>query len=150
MNGTVTKNQQWEEAIKRLRILEGKGLIPQVREDFKQGKVDFSERMEIFASKPSGILFRLEDEPRLEQIVRDFEEETGGLAYHATHEHFAFGEILDIFYVSKHVEEWPQDREDLRRGGCSFVYAANLSADWLSEPGTIGIEVRDGGLVRTF
>lgn len=153
MNGTVTRNQQREEAIKRLRILEGKGLMPRVREDFEQGKVAFSERMEIFASRPSGILFRLEENPKLEQVVRDFEAKTGGLAYHATHEYFAFGEIVDIFYVSKHTEEWPQDRKDLRGGrgvflGPHFVDAKQKNYQKSSREGTAVVQLRDGRMRR--
>ena len=148
MSNTVTKEQQRAEAIKRLRILEGKGLMPQVRKDFERGIVNFSEAMTIVGSKPSGILFRLKDNPKFEKIVRDFEEETDSLAYHATHERFEFGEILDIFYVSTYAEEWSQDRDDLKQG-YGFVAAVNLNADWLSDYGSIRFEARDGGLVRT-
>ena len=106
MNSTVTKEQQRQEAIERLRILEGKGLMPEVRRDFERGKINYSERVSFPGLGANGILYWLEGNPELEKVVRDFEESTGSLAYHATHETFEFGEVIDIFHVSKYEEEW--------------------------------------------
>lgn len=148
MNSTVTKEQQRHEAIVRLRILEGKGLMPEVRRDFENGRVMWSERVVIPGLGANGILYHLDENPKFEKIIRDFEADTDSLVYHATHEVFEFGEVLDIFYVSKYEEEWlTQDREDLE-DGYSLVFAANLTSDWLSEYGTIAFEARGGGLVR--
>ena len=149
MNSTVTKEQQRQEAIARLRILEERGLMPEVRRDFENGRVMWSERVVIPGLGANGILYHLDENPEFEKIIRDFEAENDSLVYHATHEVFEFGEVLDIFYVSKYEEEWlAQDRADLEDGYC-LVYAANLDVDWCSEFGTVGIAVSpSGGLVR--
>ncbi len=147
MNNAVTREQQRQEAIERLRILEERGLMPEVRRDFEKGRINYSDRLSFSGLGANGILYWLEGNPELEKVVRDFEESTGSLAYHATHETFEFGEVLDIFCVSKYEEEWPMDREDLK-DGYSLVFAANLTSDWLSEYGTISFEARGGGLVR--
>lgn len=146
--GTVTKEQQRQEAIVRLRILEEKGLMPQVRKDFEQGTLNYSERMTIPRFGTNGILYWLNQNAEFEKVVRDFEERTDSVVYHATHEVFeGIGRILDLFYVSKYEEEW-QNRADLE-DGYSLVYAVNLDADWYSEFGVIGFSVCGGGLVRT-
>lgn len=147
MENGITKEQQREEAIARLRILEKKGLMPEVRRDFEQGKINFSERLSIPGLGTNGILYWLSENPELEKIVRDVEERFGVVAYHATRETFEFGTVLDIFCVSKNEEEWNQDRADLEEG-YSFVYSANLDCDWYSEFGTIFFSIKGGGLVR--
>lgn len=147
MSNTVTKEQQRAEAIDRLHILEEQGLMPQVRKDFEQDRLNYSECLAFSASNACGILYRVSEDPRFARAIRDLEEMTGGVAYHATHERFEFGEVLDIFYVSDCEEEWEQDRADLREG-YSFVFAANLSDSWLSEHGSIAFNVSGGGLIR--
>lgn len=147
MENGITKEQQREEAIARLRILEKKGLMPEVRRDFEQGKINFSERLSIPSFGTNGILYWLSENPELEKIVQNVEERFGVVAYHATHEAFEFGSVLDIFCVSKNEEEWDQDRADLEEG-YSFVYSANLDCDWCSEFGAIFFSIKGGGLVR--
>lgn len=145
----ITKEQQREEAIVRLRILEEKGLMPQVRRDFEQGTINFSERMTIPGLGTNGILYWLHDNPEFDKLVRDFEERTDSVVYHATHEVFeGIGKILDLFYVSKYAEEWQQDRDDLK-DGYSMVYAVNLDVDWCSDFGTVSFAACGGGLVRS-
>ena len=122
--------------------------MPEVRRDFEQGRLNYSERMVLGNGNEVGILYWLDQNPELEEAVREVEERTGALAYHATHETFSFGEVLDVFCVSKYEEEWAADREDLA-DGYSLVFAKNLTVDWLSELGTIGFAVRAGGLVRS-
>jgi len=149
MENGITKEQQREEAISRLHILEEMGLMPQVRRDFEQGTLNYSERLTIPGLGTNGILYWLNQNPEFEKIVRDFEFRTDSVVYHATHEVFeGIGRVLDLFYVGKHEEEWSQDRDDLE-GGYSMVYAANLDADWCSEFGVIGFGVCGGGLVRS-
>lgn len=149
MKSNVTTERQRQEAIERLHILEGKGLMPQVRRDFEQGILNYSERMNIPGLGTNGILYWLHQNPELEKAVRDFEESTGSLAYHATYETLSFGKVIDIFHVSRHEEEWPMDRLDLEEG-YSLVFAANLDVDWMSELGSIGFEAKGGGLIRNL
>lgn len=132
------KEKQMNEVMKRFDILEEKGLLPVVRKDFKNGVLQLSESV--------GLLYWLNDEQK--EIVKQFEEEYGCIVYTATHENTVFGELLDLFYVSKYEEEWEMDKTDLK-DGYSCVYCKNLSVDWCSEFGTIGYTVVNGGLART-
>ena len=147
MGNETMKERQRQEAEARLRILEGKGLMPEVRRDFEQGTLNYSERLGLPGFGTCGILYWLDGNPEFEKAIREVEERYGVVAYHATHEVCEFGELLDVFCVTEDEEEWAQDRADLE-DGYSLVYSANLDCGWCSEFGTIAFECRGGGLVR--
>lgn len=128
-------------------MLEGKGLHPEAVRQFEaEGLVSYSERIS-FGYGAAGGLYWV-DESNFAPRVRDLEESEGFLVYHATHEHTDFGELLDLLHVSKNVEEWGMDREDIEQGYTS-AYVINLDDDLCSEYGSIGFAVSGGGLVRT-
>ena len=106
---------------------------------------EFEIEDKLYKSEFHGILYWLNVEE--EKIVRDWEQETGNLAYHIIHNNTEFGELLSIFYVSQHEEEWEMDRNDLNND-LAVVYVKNLSDDWCSEYGSIGFKRYIGGLVR--
>ena len=83
-----------------------------------------------------------------EQLVADWEEESGGIVYAAILSNMVFGRCLALLYVSAEDEEWELDREDLE-GRVPLAYVANLDAPDCSELGSIGIAPANGGLVRT-
>jgi len=153
---TATREMQVAEAARRLRILEKKGLHPNVRADFERdGLVNYSERTRLGKSDPYGVLYWVTNDTATSStgkafadVIAEFEQQYNALVYHATHEYFTFGECLDLFYVSQHEEEWESDRDDLD-DGISYVYAANLSVDDFSEIGAIRFSVVLGGLIRT-
>lgn len=60
----------------------------------------------------------------------------------------SIGRMHSYLYVSSNEEEWEQDRQDLK-DGCPIVYVENVDDELLSEFGSIGIEPRNGGVVRT-
>ena len=151
----VLRAAQHGEAIARLKVLERRGLHGNVRRDFERdGRLNYSERIPMGFGAVGSLYWM--DGPsaescqgrRFADVVREFEERTGALVYHATHELLRFGEILDLFYVSKFPEEWERDLLDLEEG-YAFVDAVNLSDDAMSDLGTIGFSVSGGGLVRT-
>lgn len=138
---------QRREAARRLKMLARKGLHPDVVRQFEdEGLVDYSERIS-FGGGAAGGLYWV-DESNFAARIKNVEESEGILVYHATHEHTGFGELLDLFYVSKDVEEWSADHEDLEQG-YTFAYVLNLDDDLCSEYGSIGFRVSGGGLIRT-
>ncbi len=145
---TATKQSQIEEAIERLRALEAQGLHPNVLRDFQRGVLNCSERV-LLGGSVFGALYWLDDEPRLAERVRKFEEEEGRVAYHVTHELTNIGELLTIFCVSEYEEEWETDEADLAHG-FACCYVTNLSDEQSSEFGGIAFRVFGGGIVRTF
>ena len=150
------KNAMREEALRRLDILESKGLMEEVKDLFeKENKILISERT-IFGKKPIGTLFTVDEINSLAEYkqceiprkIKEFEKSRNALVYHATLEKMTFGLCLDLFYVSKFDEEWEMDREDLE-GNCALVHVVNLTDDFLSETGSIMYEASGGGLIRT-
>lgn len=138
---------QRQEALRRLKMLESKGLLPEAVRQFEiEGLVNYSDRIS-FGHGAAGGLFWI-DESNFTACIKDLEESEGFLVYHATHEHTDFGELLDLFHVSKDTQEWGIDRDDIEEG-YSLAYVANLDDDACSEYGSIGFAVSGGGLVRT-
>lgn len=74
--------------------------------------------------------------------------ETGYLVYHVIDNPTSIGRMHSYLYVSSNEEEWGQDRQDLI-DGCPIVYVENVDDELLSEFGCIGIEPRNGGVIRT-
>ena len=112
--GPITSVQR-REAARRLKMLERKGLHPDIDRQFEdEGLVSYSERIS-FGHGAAGGLFWIA-ETSFAARIRSLEDSEGFLVYHATHEHTDFGELLDLFHVSKFVEEWGMDREDIEQG----------------------------------
>ena len=123
------------EAIQRMKML--KLHSNAIKEFEEEGRLNLSEN--------GGFLYWLDDDQR--QKVLEFEEVHDALVYHVLRNFVGGDEHLAFLFVSDYEEEWEQDREDLRRG-YPFVYVKNMSADWCSEFGSIGIESCIGGLKR--
>lgn len=122
------------EAIERMKMLKlSDGCI----KGFKKGEVWQSE----------GIGYLYDIEPEIEKVVSKFEKEYGGLVYHVIYNVTEFGELYSMLYVSKHEEEWEQDRQDILEN-ITFCYVYNQTDEWCSEVGTIGIRSNIGGLIR--
>lgn len=150
------RKQQVEEAKARLAILEKKGLVEDVAEGFKEGVLYYSERarvggfMEALAGSPViGVTYWVSNKPEWAEAIRAFEEEHDAVVFHATNEKTEFGELLDIFYVSKHQDEWEMDKDDLENG-YACCYVMNMDNPDFSEFGSIGFDVLGGGLIREY
>lgn len=125
-----------KEAIERMKMLK---LHPNVIKDFKNGIINKSEAM-------FGSLYWLSDNEM--KMIHEWEEEHDCLVYHVILSRTEFGVLMDFLYVGDDEEEWEYDRQDIE---CKtiFSYCKNLSYDWCSESGYIGIASVNGGLVRT-
>lgn len=152
---TASKFEREEEALSRLKLLTSKGLHGNVLRDFEgeEKLLNYSER--IFFGKLVGALYWMEDVAastrkgyRFTDAIRDFEERYEATVYHATHEMTDFGEMLDLFYVSKHDEEWEADRALLEEGR-AYAMVVNLTDPDSSEIGMIGFDIAGGGIIRT-
>ena len=134
-----------KEALERMNVL---GLQGPCTQQLKEGTVFYSER-----SPLGGILYWVKNDDRYISAIKKFEDKTGCLVYHCTHEYTDFGECLTMLYVSKYEEEWPMDRELLKEdnseGFVQFAYVENLSEPVFSEFGTVAVTNVSGGLIRT-
>ena len=130
------KAKQRTEALKRMEMLH---LHENVIDDFKEISL-------LNQSELGGILYWVEGE--MEKKIREWEEKTGNLVYHVIHDYTEFGELLSLLYVSTYEDEWETDREDIQ-DGYALAYVMNLTDDWCSEYGSIGIRPQWGGVVRT-
>ena len=130
------KAKQRTEALKRMELLK---LHENVIDDFKEIAL-------LNQSEHGGILYWVEGET--EKKIREWEEKTGNLVYHVIHDYTEFGELLSLLYVSQYEDEWEMERDDLV-DGYPLAYVMNLTDDWCSEYGSIGIRPQWGGVVRT-
>ena len=130
------KTKQRTEALKRMELLK---LHENVIDDFKEIAL-------LNQSEHGGILYWVEGET--EKKIREWEEKTGNLVYHVIHDYTEFGELLSLLYVSQYEDEWEMERDDLV-DGYPLAYVMNLTDDWCSEYGSIGIRPQWGGVVRT-
>ena len=126
-----------KEAVRRMKVLK---MLPQPIKEFeKEGMLNMSEQM--------GALYWLSEEEK--KMVADFEAENGGVVYHVIHSYTNIGELYSFLYVSQYDEEWDDDMADLK-DGCAVAYVLNKTMPDCSEFGTIGVEPRIGGVVRTW
>ncbi len=133
----ISRERKVEEAVKRMKKLH---IIPDAIRQFKSsGTVMVSE-------PPLGALFWVDDEQK--QLIKQFEEEHNALVYTVVRCYSVFGKMDSFLYVSDYEEEWKDDVADIERG-YAMSYTYNYDAEWCSEFGSIAIEARFGGLVRT-
>ncbi len=134
---TELREKQKEQALKRMKFL---NIMDQPVKEFKEeGKVNLSER--------GGLLYWLDDDEQ--KMVDDFEIENNALVYHVIKSTTTIGLMYSLLYVSRYMEEWGMDMDDLRAGR-AFVYVVNKDMPDCSEFGTIGVKPSIGGLARTW
>lgn len=140
--------KQKQEAIKRLNVLRSKGLMTEVVNAFiEKDLVFYSEKTAL-----GGILYWFTEDNGVPkswiESVKKFEDEYKAKVFHITHETTQFGEMLDLFYVSKNEEEWEMDNKDLDDNK-AYCYCINLAYSDCSEIGQIAFKCLGGGVVRT-
>ena len=144
------------EAIRRLEILERKGMIGAAKQLFiKKNTIPVFERTAL-GNIVYGTIFTLEEvnhfpeyqEYNLKEMIEEFEEKNDAVVYLATTEKADFGLLIDLFYVTKYEEEWPMNIENLKNNR-QLVYTYNLTNPYFSERGTIRFSVNLGGVLRT-
>ena len=126
------------EAIKRMKMLDLYN--PYIKAFEKKG--------EIFLSEMTGGVYEISNEDELKAKIKEFETECNALVYHVIHTFTQFGELYSFLYVSDYEEEWEMDNEDIAVG-YALAYVWNVTDEWCSEIGSIGIKGKFGGIVRT-
>ena len=132
----VSEEEMIEEAIKRMKILRlHKNVIKEFEQERKLNKSDFN----------MGILFWLDNEE--EKIVKELEKKYNFIVYHIINSYSNLGETYEILFVSNNKDEWSAEKEDLTNGyAMAWVEVLNYPKN--SEFGYIGVEARNGGVVR--
>lgn len=133
------REKQMIEAERRMKMLK---ILPNVINEFKKGKLNYSERQN--AQFPA-TLFWLKEDMEVYQKIKAFEEEYGALVYHVQLTHFFFGDAWSMMYVSQNEEEWERERKDIREG----LMVVNTWCGTTTEIGTIGVKPVHGGVTRT-
>lgn len=132
----IKREEKKMEALERMKLLK---LNSQCIKAFEEENI-------VWESEGFGALYECNETER--KIIKEFEESTGGLVYHMIHNVYKeIGECYSIFYVSKEESEWELDRYDIK-AYYPFVYVKNITDEWCSEFGQIGIRPSFGGLVR--
>lgn len=151
--GIAYKCLQYAEAVRRLEILQKKGLMKEVLENYKKPEQDISIFERQSKNLPA-ILYSLELNRELQEYkelgmkIVEFEKEHNAVVYLVQLTHFTFGDCYSFLYVSEEQNEWEFDRDDLENNQ-AFVYVWNKSDDECSEFGSIAFDIAMGGIVRT-
>lgn len=132
----LSKKEMKKEAINRMKILQ---LHQNVLDDFiNENKLNKSD-------SPLGTLYWLDEEEI--KIVKDFEQRHNVLVYHVIHTFSNLGETYELLFVTNEKEEWENEKRDLKNG---FAFAQVIVIDYEpnSEMGYIGVEAKNGGIIR--
>ena len=134
----ATIEEMKEEALLRMKMLKLHSNV--IDEFWKENKLNKSEGL-------NAILFFLTDEEK--KRIKRIEEKYKILVYHVIHTYTTnLGELYDLLYVSNHKEEWEYDRQDIKQG--IILSRTEVIYDSInSEFGSIGIQSKNGGVVRT-
>lgn len=135
---SISMETKKAEAIKRMKALDL----------YKPYITLFEKDNQIFMSEMTGGVYEFNDNEELVAKVKAFEEEYDALVYHVIRTMTQFGELYNFLYVSKYQEEWETDNEDIAEG-YALAYVWNKTDDWCSEFGSIGVQGKFGGIVRT-
>lgn len=134
----VSREIKKVEAIKRMKAM---GLFPDAIKQFKNADIV------MVSEPPLGGLYWLNDEEK--EMVRKFEQENNALVYLVVRSFTNIGKMDNIFYVSKHQDEWEMDNDDIKEN-YSFVYVVNHDMPDCSEFGSIAWKSIGGGILRAF
>lgn len=109
---------------------------------------EFKHHDKLNESEGIGALYWLNEEEQ--QMVKEFEEESGHVVYHVIHSFTNYGEMYSMLFVSKYKEDW-QVTCDKFDGGQYRVYSYvyNKTDPWMSDMGSILVRPSIGGLIRT-
>lgn len=132
------REEQKAEVIHRMKCM---GIIKDAIDQFVK------EDIVMVCEPPIGGLYYLNNEEK--NMVREFEEENDALVYLIARNFANIGKLDNIFYVSKHKEEWAMDRDDIAEN-LALVYVMNYTMPDCSEFGTIRWYGVGGGVLRRF
>ena len=125
------------ECVKRMKMLK---LHPNVINEFiNENKLNKSDG-------PLGTLYWLTEEEQ--ERVKRIEEKYNVLVYHVIHTYSSnLGELYDLLFITNDKIEWKYDRQDLEKE-IMFSRTEVVEDVINSEFGCIGIEIKNGGVVR--
>lgn len=124
------KKLQREEALKRIDALTRKfNLNPHIKDYFNEGRLYYSYITALIL----GQIDTIEYDARYVQVVKDFEERTHSLVYHA----IETGDTLALLYVGDDPKNWPIERLQDNYIG---AYVHNFAYPECSEDGDIFVE----------
>lgn len=131
MKSKDLKVVQRKEANKRIDALTKKfNLNPRIKDYFNEGRVYYSYITALIL----GQIDTIEYDVRYAQVVKEFEERTHSLVYHA----IETGDTLALLYVSNTPENWSIER--LLPNNCIGAYVHNFANPECSEDGGIFVE----------
>lgn len=131
MKSENLKVAQCKEAIKRIDDLtETFNLNPHIKDYFMKGRVYYS----YITALVWGQIDTIEYDPRYSHVVKEFEECTHSLVYHA----IKTEDTLALLYVSNAPENWSIER--LLPNNCIGAYVHNFANPECSEDGGIFVE----------
>ena len=115
---------------------------------FEVAIMQFSEDETINISEPPmGILYWPEEQECEE--IKQWEQEHNAMVYHVIRSFTNIGTLDAYLYVSDYEEDWPRERELLKKG-YSYAYVVNRETPEFSEFGAITFRLTiSGGLERT-
>ena len=135
----TTKEQRKEQAVELMKKLD---IYKPYINGFKQSnKVCFFENF-------GG--FWVNQEPEIEQKMKEIEKEYNCTVYAITHEYTSIGEFYDFLIVSEDDEERDYLVEDYQNDYSAYAYVWNKSDDWCSEFGNVVIKRFGGGIKRIW
>lgn len=148
MDKEKLREKQKIEAIERLKILEQTYMVhPNVLKEFKaDGTVYYSENL---GGVYCGILYWLDNKENFVEEVKKVEEENNIFVYHCMLQHSTFGDILSMLFISSDIENWEEERQDLKDGNI-VVYGCDLQCSCFSEFGSTQIKGVNGGIMPLY
>lgn len=93
--------------------------------------------------------FWVDQEPEIEEKMKEVEKEYNCTVYAITHEYTEFGECYDFLIVPDYPEEWDSIVcSNRKHEHYTFAYVWNKTDEWCSELGTITVQSFCGGIKR--
>ncbi len=136
----ATKKQK-EEALYRMRQLtEAFDLNPNLVKYLEEGRVYYSYITGISWACVDTIMY----DPSYVEVIKNFEEESGGYVYHAIETESIYGKMLTLLFVSPREKNWGMER---LTENYIYSYVYNFS-DADGERGDVFLSSDNGALVR--
>ena len=89
-----------------------------------------------------------DQEPELQEKIKQVEQQYNCTVYAVTHEYFEFGECYTMLIVTNYKNEWGYLVESQQDVHYAQAYVWNVDDDYCSEFGTVAVRSRYGGLRR--
>lgn len=129
-----------ERKTKAIQIMKTMDIYKPYIEDYKkENKVCYFER---YAG------YWADQEPELQEKIKQVEQQYNCTVYAVTHEYFEFGECYTMLIVTNYKNEWEYLVESQQDIHYAQAYVWNVDDDYCSEFGTVAVRSRYGGLRR--